>query len=133
MVSSPDVLSDWESNARIDLDKMWNKMRCFSPDKMLIQYSRWAHRRPVKILVAEFSLLVFITAVVFAGGFFKITDSQSGREWLIRGDVVTHRQDAIEQSLADLEEVSFESKYGTLVPRGLTYYSADSKWNLIGT
>ena len=85
---------------------MWNA-RCLSPGKMLIQYSRWAHRRPVTILVSEFALLLFITIVIFAGNFFKITDSQSGREWLIRGDVVTHRQDAIEQSVAELEEVSF--------------------------
>ena len=44
-----------------------------------------------------------ITAFVFGAGFFNFSRAQSGREWLIKGEVTTSRRDAVDESLFDLE------------------------------
>lgn len=44
-----------------------------------------------------------ITAFVFGAGFFNFSRAQSGREWLIKGEVTTSRRDAVDESLFELE------------------------------
>ncbi len=40
---------------------------------------------------------------MFGAGYFNFSRAQSGREWLIKGEITTARRDAVEESLFELE------------------------------
>jgi predicted RND superfamily exporter protein len=48
-------------------------------------------------------MLCVVTGIVFGCGFFEFSRAQSGREWLIKGEVTTSRRDAVDESLFELE------------------------------
>ena len=56
--------------------------------------------RVAQILIGELVVLFMVAGIVFGGGYFKPSESNSGREWLIKADKTTSRQDAIEEAVA---------------------------------